>query len=153
MIWVLGALLYLADRVSKWLSLTYLEGKEAIEVIPGFFQLHFATNNGAAFGLMGKWGHMMPYVALVAVMLLLLLLWRYEFSKGEQLAIIMIITGALGNMTDRIIYGYVVDMMEFTFINFAVFNIADVCITIGCIFLIVKLLFSKKDLQKRERAK
>lgn len=147
----LGICLYFVDRVSKWLAFAYLQGKEPMVIIPRFFQLHFVANRGVAFGLFASLGYLQPYFAIVLAGVLLYLLYKYEFTKGQKVAMALIIAGALGNATDRFIYGYVVDMLEVTFVSFPVFNLADIAITLGVVGMIIAILSSSVSFEKKER--
>lgn len=151
MSWLAGILLFVVDRGSKWLTLAFLKGEEPLWVIPEIFRLNYIINPGVAFGLFENWAHLQPYFALGVVALFVLLLWRYQFSTFEQICFSLIIAGALGNAVDRFLYGHVIDMLEFTFIPFPVFNMADVGVVFGAAGLMLALVFSKKTLLKKER--
>lgn len=139
---ILTALIFALDRASKIIALIWLAPKGSVYIAP-FFRLTYVENTGAAFGSFQGGNYVL--VGLSAIILLLLFKWRGEFIRTGPLAryaFIFIIAGALGNVYDRIVLGYVVDY--FDFIIWPVFNIADSFITVGAVLLGYSLIFSKK---------
>ena len=144
-IWILPGLMVLAaDRLVKVLT------DEVDQVlIPGVIALRSTRNTGMALGLMQD--H--PYLILAASVLLLgLCLWLLRDARPGGLvaaSISMIVGGALGNMIDRVAFGYVMDMFELLFMDFYIFNVADVGVVAGAILCGVSLLFRPQDWSKR----
>ncbi len=134
-LFIITALIFAADRISKILALKYLTAVGSIEVAP-FFRLTYVENTGAAFGSF-KNGNL--YLALISVAVLFMMFkWKAEVEKLGRCAsvgFIFIVAGALGNMYDRLALGFVVDY--FDFIVWPVFNVADsfICIGAGLIML------------------
>ena len=142
-----------ADQVTKFLTVANIGLWEDIPFIPGLLQLTYVQNTGAAFSSFEgqQW-----LFALIFVVFTCLIFWEYfrkhmGFSTFERWCIAAIYGGGLGNMIDRVRLGYVVDMIETTFIEFPVFNVADCFITCGCIALMVSLIFFHKDFWKEEK--
>lgn len=109
--------------------------------------LTYLENRGAAFGILQN---KRIFFLLITVAIVLYLL--YHFYKTYQtnpkilnIGLAMIISGALGNFYDRLMNGYVVDFIEFSFFNFPVFNIADIFVTLGCVLMILYILFIHED--------
>jgi len=102
----------------------------------GVFHLTYVQNTGAAFSFFRGGAGWLRWLSLLVSLGLMIFAWREKLSKVEQLAYGFILAGALGNGIDRFLFGYVVDFLDFRLINFPVFNIADMCINIGIIFLI-----------------
>lgn len=131
----------LDQTVKLWAEQT-LRKVETMPVIEGVFHLTYARNTGAAFSLLrgGRWF----FVALTAGMLALLL-WALlrGWVRGAvgRTAVLFIMGGAVGNLIDRVRFGYVVDLFDFRLIHFAIFNVADSFITVGGILLGVWILF------------
>lgn len=119
--------------------------------IPGFASFTYVQNTGAAFSLFANatWALTLASIVLVAALFVVLYKTRKVHSVLLKMSLIFIIGGAIGNMIDRIFLGFVRDMIEFTFVNFAVFNVADSFVSIGAVLLGVYLLFywdkGKKD--------
>lgn len=142
-----------ADQLSKFLVVTYIPLYGQIPFIPGLLQLTHVRNTGAAFSSFQ--GQQWLFVLVFAFFTLLLIREyrknRMGFRGYERWCIAAIYGGGLGNMIDRIRMGYVVDMIETTFIEFPVFNVADCFITCGCITLAVSLFLFHKDFWKDEK--
>ncbi|MDR0953185.1 MAG: signal peptidase II [Elusimicrobiota bacterium] len=135
---VLIPLLFLADRISKILALVYLRLLGKVEILP-FFNLTYVENTGAAFGTFQNGNILLALLSIV--FLFLIFKWRSDilpYGKFAHYGIILIIAGALGNLYDRIVLGFVVDY--FDFIVWPVFNIADSCITIGAVLVFIALI-------------
>ena len=141
-----AALVVAADQFTKYLTLLYIPLHTRIDVLPGFLGLTYVQNTGAAFSSFQ--GQQWLFVLIFAV-LTVAILWEYfkkpmPFTRFERWCIASIYAGGLGNMIDRVRFGYVVDMIETRFMDFPVFNVADCFITCGCIILIISLFFNKE---------
>lgn len=144
-----------ADQFTKYLTVANIALYEDIPFIPGLLQLTYVQNTGAAFSSFEgqQW-----LFALIFVVFTGLILWEYRkkamgFTTLERWCIAAIYGGGLGNMIDRIRMGYVVDMIETTFVEFPVFNVADCFITCGCILLMAHLILFNKDFWKDDKKK
>lgn len=130
---ILIPLIFALDRISKVLALEYLRQRFSVDILP-FFKLTYVENTGAAFG---SFQNANAGLAVASVVILIALCkWRDEvvhFGKLARYALIFIAAGALGNLYDRIVLGYVVDY--FDFIVWPVFNVADSFITVGATLL------------------
>ena len=141
-----AALVVAADQFTKHLTLLYIPLHTRIDVLPGFLGLTYVQNTGAAFSSFQgqQWLFVLIFAVLTAA-----ILWEYfkkpmPFTRFERWCIASIYAGGLGNMIDRVRFGYVVDMIETRFMDFPVFNVADCFITCGCIILIISLFFNKE---------
>lgn len=129
---------YVLDRVTKLAAERHLEGRPPIDVIPGVLQLRYTTNPGGAFGLFG--GATWLFVgASIAVIAIILVASRRPPSFAAAVALGLVLGGALGNLTDRLVRGSglsgeVVDFIDFQV--WPVFNVADSCIVIGAALLL-----------------
>ena len=144
-----------ADQYTKFLTVANIALYEDVPFIPGLLQLTYVQNTGAAFSSFE--GQQWPF-ALIFVVFTGLILWEYRkkamgFTAFERWCIAAIYGGGLGNMIDRVRLGYVVDMIETTFIEFPVFNVADCFITCGTILLMVHLILCNKDFWKDDKKK
>jgi signal peptidase II len=132
-------LVYTVDRVTKILAERHLEGRPPIDVIPGVLQFRFTTNPGGAFGLFGRAAWLFVGASLVVIVIILIASTRPQSETGA-VALGLVLGGALGNLTDRIVRGpelsgEVVDFIDFQV--WPVFNIADSCIVIGAALLLL----------------
>ena len=127
-----GLVIVIGDQLLKWYILNNLALGEVIPFIPGFVQLTYFQNMGIAFGFLQN-HHWVPMVVNPIIVIgLIVVLARGIFpGKIQRWAMVAVIAGAVGNLIDRFVHGFVIDMFQFTFVRFAIFNIADVFITLG----------------------
>ena len=130
------------DQASKWLMVSWLSLYETVVVMP-YFNLTMAHNEGAAFSFLAQAGGWQRwfFIGLALIISTLLLVWLAKLKPTEKLEAIslsLILGGAIGNVIDRISYGYVVDFIDLYIgqNHWPVFNIADSAICIGAILLI-----------------
>ena len=144
-----------ADQFTKYLTVANIALYEDVPFIPGLLQLTYVQNTGAAFSSFEgqQW-----LFALIFVIFTVLVIREYikksmGFTKFEMWCIAAVYAGGLGNMIDRVRLGYVVDMIETTFMVFPVFNVADCFITCGCILLMIHLVLFNKEFWKDGKKK
>jgi len=145
------ALLVGVDQATKWLIAREVPLYASRKVVPGFFSLTHIRNKGAIFGFFSHSGSRAVFVALFAASITALALVVYYFIKtpaaerGTKLALSLILAGALGNQVDRLVRGYVIDFLDLYVGNrhWPFFNVADSCITIGAVLLLIMLLARK----------
>ena len=147
------ALITLADQWSKWLTVSNISLYQDIPALDGVFHFTYVQNFGAAFSsLQGmRWLFVIIFAVLTVLILVEYRKKAMPFSNFERWCIAAIYGGGLGNVIDRVRLGYVVDMIEVEFMNFAVFNVADCFITCGCIVLMVSLVCFNKAFWKEEK--
>ncbi len=142
-----------ADQAVKYTAELYLRGDGSLPLIKGVFQLTYCENTGAAWSLFrgSRWVFVVLTAAAVIALCVMLKKRMFKHFIGTAGAL-LIIGGALGNLIDRIFRGYVIDLFDFVLISFPVFNVADICITIGGVFWVVYFLFldGKKDGNKNK---
>ena len=148
----LAAVVFGIDQLVKWLVTGPLEIDTIGDVMPilPFFDLRFTTNFGISLGLFEaesveqRW----MLVAGTAAIALIVLVWMLrERAKGDILGLGLILGGALGNILDRVLYGYVIDYADLhigTFRPFMIFNIADAAITIGVLIILARSFFLRE---------
>ena len=141
------------DQITKYLTVLYIPAIGVQTFIPGLLQITYVQNTGAAFSSFEgqQW-----LFALIFLIFTVLIVYEYKkkpmgFTTFERWCIAAIYGGGLGNMIDRVRLGYVVDMLETTFMDFPVFNVADCFITCGCAVLMVSLLLVHKDFWKERK--
>ncbi len=147
--WWILALCVAADRASKlWASASLIAG-ESTAVLPGLLTLRLTQNHGMALGLLAGVEWLNLLLPVLAVLVGWLVLRRYERTPMLRVASALVLAGFVGNFADRLLYGYVVDMIYFPFLPFFVCNVADVCITAGVALFAISLLFRPKDWRER----
>ena len=136
------SLVIMFDQVSKWLMVTWLSLYETVIVMP-YFNLTMVHNEGAAFSFLAQAGGWQRwfFIGLALIISVVLLVWLAKLKPTEKLEAIslsLILGGALGNVIDRISYGYVIDFIDLYIgdNHWPVFNIADSAICIGAILLV-----------------
>ena len=140
--WGVAAAVFVAGRVTKSLAPRIPEDGQAL--IPGVLGLRYAENRGIAFSLLSG----MPWV--LGLVSLAIIAAVFFFLRGKKLramtlaGLMMMLGGAAGDMLDRFIHGFVPDMIEVLFVQFAVFNVADMFLCIGCGLVILQLLFGRE---------
>ena len=132
--WALAASVAALDQATKALALDRLDWNRPVEILPGFFSLILVVNTGAAWGLFRDKGYWLTLLAIGA--LILLVAARHHFTASgplPRIALGLLCGGILGNLTDRITRGHVVDFLSFRFHHFEwpAFNVADAAICIG----------------------
>ena len=136
------------DRLTKgWAMRAATEAAgHAFALWPGVIGFRYAQNTGMAFSFLA--GHQLVLLTLAAVMAvisLLIVIFYRQLGAGLRAGLTLIAAGGIGNIIDRLVYGHVVDFMEFLFIDFAIFNMADVFITIGAAAVIFTLLTGRYE--------
>ena len=147
------AFIVAADQFAKYLTVANIPLGEEVPFLPGLLQFTYVQNTGAAFSSFEgqQWLFALIFLAFTG-----LILWEYYkkpmgFLPFERWCVAAIYGGGLGNMIDRVRMGYVVDMIETTFMEFPVFNVADCFITCGCVLMMVHLALFNKEFWKDEK--
>lgn len=143
MSFILTVLILSLDQLSKFLVTKNLALNQSIPVIKGIFHLTLLHNRGAAFGIFKNQTLLFIFTSIIAVILIFSRLKTSGFKAFSLniLSLVFILAGALGNLIDRLFFGYVIDFLDFRI--WPVFNIADSAITIGAILLGWSILFKK----------
>jgi len=149
-LWLTGLVIIL-DQATKWFMVSWLSLHETFTVIP-FFNLTMAHNPGAAFSFLAHadgWQRWF-FIGLASIVSVALLIWLKKLkphAKLEAMSIAMILGGALGNLIDRLYYGYVIDFLDVYHgaYHWPAFNIADATIVIGAALLIIDSFRSKTE--------
>lgn len=144
---IFSAVIVVLDQIVKYLIKTNFALHEVRPLVNGVLSLTYERNTGAAFSLLREHTWLLTAVsAIFAIIIIWFMLKKYIKHPLGVWSLAAVLGGAVGNLIDRIAYGFVIDMFKTEFINFAIFNIADVFITCGGILLCVYLLFFyKKD--------
>ncbi len=135
------AILTAADQVIKFFVERYLQPVGSAEFIEGFIGWSYVRNTGAAFGSFSQSTALLSvFTGIVIIVGIILIATKKIKSKFYLTCAVMIISGGLGNLIDRVLKGYVVDFIDVQFMNFAVFNFADILVTVGAIALMVYVI-------------
>lgn len=155
MIWltVLSILIMVVlDQLSKWLAVVYLQPVGSVPFIPGVLRLTYAHNTGAAFSMLaGKQEFLIGITAVAMLVMLCILLRRKAPNAFAHWGLAMVVGGGIGNLIDRVLNGYVVDYFDVVFMKFAIFNVADCFVVVGCVCLFIGVLFSEAFDARRTR--
>ena len=142
---IIIGLAVLLDQLTKiWAVSELADG--AMTIIPKVLDFHYIENTGAAFSMLSSRTWVLTAVSAVMSIVLLVIIFKYRSKMPKFVSIMLsfLTAGAIGNLIDRVLAGYVVDFIEVTFVNFAVFNVADIYVTCSAIALGVYLIFTKK---------
>ena len=136
------------DRLSKILAVSVLNGSEEIIIIPGLVKLRLLNggNTGAAFGMFqGNTIILIIFTAIFIAIGIYILYYKNFTLKLSMISVLLIVAGGIGNLYDRIVYKSVTDFIEFIFIDFPTFNVADIYVTIGSVLLILSILILRNE--------
>lgn len=140
-----SAILIGLDQFFKFLAYENLKNILTYPLINDVLHLTYVENRGAAFSLFEDNGWILiGFTSFILVIGLYLILSSRIKSNFLLFSLSSVVAGGIGNLIDRIVRGFVVDYIDFRFINFAVFNFADCCVVIGCILIVVYFLFLEK---------
>ncbi len=169
---ITAAGIIIADQISKLIALYFLpEVGESVNIISGVFSLQHVENRGALAGSFADQRWVFMIVSTIAIVAIIVYIWKAKpQSIWQKLPLAFVLGGGVGNMIDRVFRGSVTDFINFEFLpfpsvsfedgfsieitDFPVFNIADCFITVGCIWLVIYLLFVELPVEiKAEKAK
>ena len=138
------------DQLVKYLVRANIPLGESIPFLPHIMDLTYIQNTGAAFSMLNRHTWLLTLVSLaasVAVAVLMVKVFRHPWGR---LPLALVLAGAVGNLIDRAFRGFVVDMFNVLFMNFAVFNVADICVVVGGIAFCLYYLFLYEKLEGKE---
>lgn len=133
--------LLVIDQLSKLWALNYLKDVGSIPIIENIFHLTYVENRGAAFGMFQNNQFIFVVVALISSIYGLYYLSKNKVHITGKIGIILLVSGAIGNLIDRLRLGFVVDYFDFRFIWDYVFNVADIFVVIGTIILCIYIIY------------
>ena len=147
---ILALVLVALDQLVKYLVLQNIPLGGHVPFIPYILELTYVQNTGAAFSIFSEHTWMLALVSLVMSVVLALALWKNFFRHPlGKVTLTLLLAGAVGNLIDRVFRGFVVDMFNVLFMNFAVFNVADICVVVGGIAAGVYYLFLMDKLEPK----
>ncbi len=141
---MLGILIIFADQLTKHIVESLLYVGQSVPIVPQYFHITLVRNPGAMFGIMAHWRWF--FVVVTIASLIILLIFMKDISKDvifAKVGLALIMSGAVGNLIDRLRFGYVIDFIDFRV--WPVFNIADIVLCLGAVFFLFG--FFKDDLK------
>lgn len=148
LVWILIiAASVIIDQITKMIVINSMTLYQSIPLIENVFSFTYIHNYGAAWGMFSNHRWVFILITAAALIIMPIFLYKYRnlhFMFGFSLS--LIIGGAIGNMIDRIFRGYVIDFLEATFIDFPVFNVADICVVCGAALMFIYIAFIDKTL-------
>lgn len=145
---ILVAVFVWFDQFTKSLAVEKLMNQKAFVLIENVFELNYLENRGAAFGMLQNKQYIFAFTGTMMLLLILYVLIKIPMNKRYfllELCALLLASGAIGNMIDRMSQGYVVDFFYFVLINFPIFNVADIYVTVSCIVGAILILFVYSD--------
>ena len=142
------------DQISKGLINLYMNLNDSISILGNFFKLTYVHNFGAAFSMFSGARYIFIIITIIALNLIYLFFIKDKKLKNYEVVIYsLLLGGIIGNLIDRVLYGYVIDFLDFNIfkINFAIFNLADSFIVVSVILLLVlEVLYAKNNSRRRQ---
>lgn len=145
---LLLAVLIFLDQLTKHFAVIYLKDEVPVSIVDGVFELNYLENRGAAFGMLQDQKLFFIFIAVVILAVIVYVLIKTPNQRKYtklHIALVFIAGGAIGNMIDRLKLDYVVDFLYFSLINFPIFNVADIYVTVSAVYLVILLLFVYKE--------
>ena len=139
---IISLLIVTFDYIIKLKVKNNMNVGDSIKVIGNFFKITYIQNKGAAFGMLQEKQALFLVVGLITIVFLVNLFLKTK-DKITKLSISMVVGGAIGNIVDRLLYGYVVDMFDFNGVWSYIFNFADVCVVLGVGLLTLGIIRQK----------
>mgnify|MGYP002511378471 CR=1 FL=1 len=150
---ILATALVVLDQIVKYLVRANIPLGGSVPFIPYLLDLTYVQNTGAAFSMLRSHTWVLTLISTVVVVAMCALLVKGFFKNRLGLfSAALVLAGGMGNLIDRVVFGFVTDMFKTTFMEFAVFNVADCCITVGVplLFLYVWLYVGKDEKKEDE---
>lgn len=143
---IIAAVLIVADYITKLWAERVLTKISSIPLIENVFHLTYVENRGIAFGMFS--GGRVVFIAVSLIVMAVLLIIVFKTPKDTRTVWLkggasLVIAGAIGNLIERIVKGYVVDFFDFRLINFPIFNVADIAVCVGVVMLLIHFLFAE----------
>lgn len=147
---IIVAILVALDQIVKFLVVEHIPLGAHFPFIPRVLELTYVKNSGAAFSLFSQHTWLLALVSLVlSIVLAVALVKNFFHHPAGKLTLAMLLAGAVGNLIDRVRLGFVVDMFNVLLFDFAVFNVADICVVLGGIAAVVYYMFFSQKLEPK----
>lgn len=141
-VYIITLLSFIIDQVSKALVSTCFSLNESVKLINNFLYLNYINNTGASFSILTNTKYLLIVLSLIAIVIIIRYINTFKNTIFNRIGLGLLLGGILGNLSDRILFGYVKDFISLYIFgySFPVFNIADICIVVGVIILIISIL-------------
>ncbi len=144
--------LTVADRLTKYAAVSTVKVNGAYDFLPGFIRFRYVENTGAAFSMFSDKTFLLTAATVIILAVCLVIIFSGKLrSRFAEFCLVIIVSGGIGNVIDRVFYGFVVDFIEPVFVDFAVFNFADCCITVGAFMLIGYEIYDLIKIKKEKK--
>ena len=150
---IIAAIIVLLDQGLKFWIVSSMEIGGEVALWPGVVHLTYVQNAGAAFSMLNGMRWILLAVTSVCALGILVYLMKTRLGPAGKISLAFVLGGAIGNIIDRAVQGYVVDMFEVEFMNYAVFNVADCFIVVGGILFCIFFLTFREDGREDRRGK
>ena len=148
--YILAAIIVAVDQFTKFLTVQNIDLYETVEVIPNVLSWMYIRNTGAAWSILE--GQMWFFYLITIIVVGAVIYYLQKFGKNSRLfsiALALILAGSIGNFIDRIRLEYVIDMVRLEFINFPIFNVADMSLSIGVFLMIIFVFIDERNEKKK----
>jgi len=149
---ILAIFIIVFDQLTKYWVVGNIGLTDSIKIIPNIVDFVYVKNTGAAFSFLANKTYGIVLLSMISIIfciaVILFIAKKKPTNKLLLSSLALMFSGAVGNVIDRVVRGFVVDFIELTFINFPVFNVADIAITVGAVLLIIYVSFFDKEKSK-----
>lgn len=145
---IVSCVLVIVDQITKIMAVSKLKEQKPFVIIDGVFEFYYLENTGTAWGLFGGARYVFLVLTVIILAVVVLIVLKMPYTKKYlplHIVTVLISAGAVGNFIDRLLYGYVRDFIYFKLIDFPVFNIADIYVTVSMFALAFLILFKYDD--------
>ena len=133
------------DQIIKIWTISTMSVYDSYSMIPGLIDITYVQNKGAAWSMLSGRVNFLIIISILSIIYFLFLSYKHrQADKKKNIIYGLIIGGACGNLIDRLVYGFVIDMIDLSFIDFPIFNIADILISLG-MFLLCLMIITKGE--------
>ena len=141
-IYIIAIIIFIIDQISKCFISAYLKLNESISIIKDFFYIRYINNTGASWGILSNSKTLLIILSIIAIIIIIRYMNTFKKTIINMIGFGFLLGGIMGNLCDRMIFGYVKDFLDFIIFHydFPVFNIADIFIVIGVLLLIISII-------------
>ncbi|WP_407371409.1 signal peptidase II [Carnobacterium sp.] len=148
--YILAAIIVAVDQFTKFLTVQHIDLYEIVEVIPNVLSWMYIQNDGAAWSILEGQMWFFYIITVIVIGVVIYYLQKYgENSRLFSVALALILAGSIGNFIDRIRFEYVIDMVRLEVINFPIFNVADMSLSIGVFLMIIFVFIDERNEKKK----
>lgn len=141
-VYITALIIFVIDQLSKAVASTYISLGKSVMIIKDFLYITYINNTGASWGILENKKYLLIIFSIIAILILIRYINSFKNTKLNILGLGFLLGGILGNLADRILFGYVRDFFDFYIFkyNFPIFNIADIFIVVGVLLTIISIL-------------